>query len=57
MFVSFFVFPFFFLFFSFFFSFCAAKLVLLERLLKGKYLNLHLNIKKSIFLELHKITT
>lgn len=42
--------------FSFFF-FCVAKLVLLERLLKGKYLNLHLNIKKSIFLELHKITT
>lgn len=54
MFVSFFVFSFFF---PFFFPFCAAKLVLLERLLKGKYLNLHLNIKKSIFLELHKITT
>lgn len=55
MFVSFFVFSFIFL---FFFPFCAAKLVLLERLLKGKYLNLHLNIKKkSIFLELHKITT
>lgn len=54
MFVSFFVISFFLF---LFFFFCAAKLVLLERLLKGKYLNLHLNIKKSIFLELHKITT
>lgn len=35
--------------FFFFFPFCAAKLVLLERLLKGKYLNLHLNIKKNLF--------
>lgn len=48
MFVSFFV-GFFFFLVLFFFFFCAAKLVLLERLLKGEYLNLHLNIKEFLF--------
>lgn len=54
MFVSFFVFSFFFL----FPPFCAAKIGFARTTAEGKIFKLHLNIKKkSIFLELHKITT
>lgn len=44
-------------FFSFCFSFLFCQIGFARKTAEGEYLNLHLNIKDSIFLELRKITT